>query len=261
MTSNVIVLPDGSKCYSGPNCRKHGLTQRKAALESKINNMLATETLKTAKETNAEKKIRIAKEHKAYLERIIEAKYQSTLTTLEMFGLKEGKVSNYLAAFEQGYVSVEVDEETTICVGSDRQHSYQGFASMGEKYYCRAWLLKQGKPVAMLHFATYPQNYTPSEDYPYAESVICDVEVRKEYQGKGYALETIKQVEKHVLGGRLIHSGGSYTPEGRNALGGKLPYTAEAKYKHKSIAEGKIPDSSFQSMKFVNDWDALHLEH
>lgn len=254
MASTVITLPDGSKCYSGPDCKRHGVVAQQVELKKKIN-----EVLKPAKETKAEKARRWEEEYQAYRKKKHEKDYTETFDKLKTFGLIAGERPDYLPAKDKGYVAIKVDNaDTVLFVGDDGKRS---FPTQEAKAYCRAWLVKDGKPVAMLRFATYPEDYIPSADYPYAESVICDIEVREGHSGKGYGLETIRHVEKNVLGGRLIHSGGSYTPEGHKALGGKLPYTHEATYFNKEIKEGKIPAPRFSSMRFVEDWDNLNPLH
>lgn len=161
----------------------------------------------------------------------------------------------------KGYVEVSTDT-------SDTQVIVHVESGGDPKYTCRAWMYKHGQPVAMLKFSTYEQGYTfPQAPSLTPESIINTVEVHPEHSGNGYSLAIIREVEKNVLGGRLIHSGGSYTPEGRAALGGKLPYTAEAKRDQEissrynpGVKVGDIPTSTFDSMRFVGDWDTLYPE-
>lgn len=257
----ATILPDGTRCYTGPTCKRHGVAAQAASntvkaqtLRTEINALL-TKTATTVEET-----VEVALPLPEWWNDYQQQQYENKVQIFKQFGLKNAKVPTfYEPAMQYGYIQVDTgDENTQLIVDTDGP-----YAKQGENYFCRAWMYKNGKPVAMLRFATYAENYTPPEgSYPHVESTICDVEVRKEHNGNGYSMEIIRQVEKNVLGGRLIHSGGSYTPEGYKALGGKLPYTHTAKYLYKKVfAEGKIPESSFGSMEFVHDWDNLQPLH
>lgn len=252
--SKTIILPDGSRCHTGSSCKRHGNAAQAAVNTAKVEQLqsqIAALLTPTAK--NAEDEVELKPEWwNDYQQKNFGYKEE----IFQKFGMGKAKVPTFHDnAARYGYIQVETgDKDTQLVVSTDGT-----YFKHGEKYYCRAWMYKHGKPVAMLHFATYPLGYTPPEgQYPYVESVICDIEVHKDYNGKGYGLEVIRHVEKNILGGRLIHSGGSYTPEGRKSLGGKLPYTHDAKREHKKEFEaGIIPESSFASMEFVHDWDML----
>jgi GNAT superfamily N-acetyltransferase len=253
--TTAIKMPDGTVCRTGPNCKRHGgakldKSQGKAQkLQSKIDSLF------NSMETDA-KELPLPDWWDDYQQK----RFDNQVEVFKQFGLKSASVPTFHdSAMRHGYISVDTgDKDTKIIVDKDGT-----YAKQGEKYYCRAWMYKHGKPVAMLRFATYPANYTPPEGtYPYTESVICDIEVRPESLGKGYGMEIIRNVEKNILTGRLIHSGGHYTPEGEKYLGGKLPYTNEAKHEYKKVfADNKTPESSYRSMKFVHDWEELQLLH
>lgn len=95
------------------------------------------------------------------------------------------------------------------------------------------WLSNNGVPVGYLK--TLDNHY---QGYP----VVCDVEVREGHRGKGYAGMLLRHAAKTHGVDKLMFSG-SFTPEG---------YTAFAE---KSWCEDK-PRSSFNSMTFVDNWDA-----
>lgn len=253
--TTAVRMPDGTICRKGATCKRHGtkntsesITQRTQELETKIGSLLKNVSATTTPEDKASRPEWWSEYH--------EQNFGYKVQVFQQFGLKEASVPTfYEPATRGGYISVNTDDDNTkLFVNTDGIYAIQG-----HKYYCRAWMYKDGKPVAMLRFATYPLDYVPEDTrFPYVESVICDIEVRKEYTGNGYAMEVIRHVEKNILAGRLIHSGGHYTPEGEKSLGGKLPYTAAAKYEYKKVfARGEIPKSSFDSMEFVHDWDDL----
>jgi len=257
MTRSSTLLPDGTRCYTGPTCKKHGAQAQKTAntakaqkLQADIGSLLSgvSSTKQSTKPTYPPKP--------DWWTDYTQQNFKYNEEIFQRFGLKEAFVPTFHDnAMQYGYIAVETGEkDTQLIVGKDGSHYKQG-----EKHYCRAWMYKNGKPVAMLRFATYPKDYVPGDgQYPYAESTICDIEVREGYAGNGYGLEVIRKVEKNILAGRLIHSGGSYTPEGHRSLGGKLPYTQEAKMTYKKqFSDGTIPQPSFRSMKFVHDWDML----
>ena len=250
--TKAIKMPDGSVCRTGPSCKRHGgkalygnveVEQARSKLEALFGNM-AEEIIEPP----------LPEWWNDYQQKRLDNQVEA----FKQFGLKKASAPTFHdSAMRQGYISVDTgDKNTKLIVDKDGM-----YAKHGEKYYCRAWMYKHGKPVAMLRFATYPTSYIPPEGtYPYNESVICDIEVRPESLGKGYGMEIIRNVEKNILAGRLIHSGGHYTPEGEKYLSGKLPYTTEAKREYKKVfADNKTPDSSFSSMKFVHDWEELQL--
>lgn len=250
----VIILPDGSRCHSGPNCQKHGSAVQNRAEKAKIVELKTKiDAFFTEDAKNEPESADVLPE---WWSEYHQGNFDHKVQIFEKFGVKKSFVPGFNEnAVNYGFIGVETDDKDTQLVVKDSS----GWNRQGEKYFCHAYMLKHGKPVAMLHFATYPLDYVPEGGYPYTESVICDIEVREGSEGKKYGLEIIRQVEKNILNGRLIHSGGSYTPEGRQALGGKLPYTTNAKKydRKKELDAGLIPKSSFDSMKFVADWDKL----
>lgn len=113
-------------------------------------------------------------------------------------------------------------------------------ASRYHPEYRRGWLrLADGTPVGMIHWS--------EKTGEYERPCICDIEVREEYRGRGYAKRLIHAVEDQ-LGDRL-HTTGSFTPEGRAALSHETP-------QHPGFpVEG--PQHDFRSMNFVHDWENL----
>lgn len=100
-----------------------------------------------------------------------------------------------------------------------------------------AWLRNpEGVAVGMLHWS----------ERAGAEAVICDIEVREAYRGKGYAKKLITTVEGLI--GRKLHTTGGFTPEGLAALG------------NTPLAKGEYAKAEvhYRSMNFVEDWDRLY---
>lgn len=258
-THKVTVLADGTKCYSGPGCKKHGIQAVKNAevtkiqqLSQQINNFFDNDSSNVVDNGFPP----VPKEWNKYQQENLKHKEE----IFKRFGLKSGFVPTFHDnAMRYGYMAVPTgDKNTQLIVDFDGIH-YKS----REKYYCRAWMYKDGKPVAMLRFATYDKDYVPTpNEYQHIESVVCDIEVNPEHRGNQYGIEIIRQVEKNILAGRLLHSGGGYTPEGRRSFGNILPHTHEAKTDYnyrKDFEAGKIPQASFDSMNFVHDWDKLQL--
>lgn len=101
--------------------------------------------------------------------------------------------------------------------------------------------LADGTPVGMIHW--------PDRKGEREVAVVCDIEVREEHRGNGYAGRMIREVEERI--GRPLHTTGSFTPEGRAALETLTPqHPWEPK-----------PRYGFDSMTFVHDWDDLRKKH
>lgn len=101
------------------------------------------------------------------------------------------------------------------------------------------WLLLDGKAVA----------WAVIEDAPVYEGYIClcDIETRPGFQGKGYARKIMELISETM--GKPLGLTGSLTPEGWNALHGKLPI----------LPTYKDPAGpTFRSMTFVDDWDKFY---
>ena len=81
-----------------------------------------------------------------------------------------------------------------------------------------------------------------------AELTLCDVEVREGHQGKGYSEAFLSYV--HHKKNKPVYGTGSFTPEGFRALGHKLAVGPET---------GQMPRLNFDSMTFVEDWNAKTL--
>lgn len=257
--TKTIILSDGSKCHTGANCKRHGTkaqsienTLKAEQLKAQIDSLFTPKPSQQAEPSKSVKEP-LPEWWDGYAQEAFEEKKE----LFQKFGMKNAGAPTFNEnAMYYGYIEVETeDEDTHLIVNTDNYGS-----EARTKVFCRSWLYKKGKPVAMLRFATYREDYVPSDkEYQHIESVIGDIEVHPDHIGKGYGMEIIRSVEKNILNGRLIHSGGSYTPEGRKALGGKLPYTYDAKnYNHKKeIENGEVPAPSFRSMTFVHDWDML----
>lgn len=106
----------------------------------------------------------------------------------------------------------------------------------------KAWYrLPDGTPVGMIHWSDRKGEREVA--------VVCDIEVREEYRGSGHARRMIQEVEERI--GRRLHTTGSFTPEGREALEALTPqHPWEPK-----------PRYGFDSMTFVHDWDDLRTKH
>ena len=254
-TKTGTLMPDGSRCRKGANCKRHNGAGKHAAstvkaqqIQTKLNDLfdnLSTAPKETTNPPLPEWWDDYSQRNFGYKKEII-----------QRLGLKDAYVPTFHEnAVRYGYLGVETgDKDTQLVVDTDGS-----YYKSGEKYYCRAWMYKKGKPVAMLRFATYPQGYTPpANEYQYIESVVCDIEVNPEHRGNNYGIEIIRQVEKNIIAGKQLHSGGGYTPEGRKAFGNILPHTHDAKMQYREDFEaGKIPEPSYRSMNFVHDWDML----
>lgn len=255
MTSRPwIVLPDDTKCYSGPSCRIHGQVAKQELLQARISELLSPSTDTEKSESVPEwweSEATSRPQSFQKMQRKIEA--LGATRTSPIHWHKIADLKNYLEV-----QTATADTQLIIHVETDST----------PKHTCRAWMYKQGKPVAMLKFSTYKKDYKfPNHPSALPESIINTVEVHPDHSGNGYALAIIREIENNVLGGRLIHSGGSYTPEGRAALGGKLPYTEEANFDQRHNARTDpssdpdgIPEATFDSMRFVGDWDTLRPE-
>lgn len=79
--------------------------------------------------------------------------------------------------------------------------------------------------------------------------VLCDIEVRDGHTGEGVAKKLLKQIEKQYK--QKVYVTGSFTPEGFAAFNDKLPILPP-EYGGKDWGR-----STFDSMKFVNNWDTL----
>jgi GNAT superfamily N-acetyltransferase len=70
---------------------------------------------------------------------------------------------------------------------------------------------------------------------------VCDIEVRDDVRGRGWARAIIAAVEAHY--GQRLHTSGGYTPLGFKALGAHLP-----------VAYGNRAEVRFEDVTFVADW-------
>lgn len=98
------------------------------------------------------------------------------------------------------------------------------------------WLVVDGAPVAYLHTL----RHLSSDTHQY---VLCDIEVREEHRGHGYA-RLIVEGATSIVGDTLYTSGG-FTPLGAAALSW-VP-----------ILPGQTPGVHYEDMPFVRDWDNL----
>lgn len=229
--SKGVKQPDGSVCYTGPSCSRHGAHNRWVEMKS------------TAAPPD-------------WWEESYNDELQGTENFLKETGLS-AKAKHpwwHETALRYGFVEIECDSATSLLVKPDDMHS--GFASSRRSI--TVWLVKNGVTVTMMRFLTSPPE---KRDY-YPETVLCDVETRENHRGNGYALEAVKLAEKHVVD-QQIHTNGHYTPEGFSALDGKLPYTKEAVTADSiAIKMGTRREIGvhYRSMNFVHDWDELIKE-
>lgn len=98
------------------------------------------------------------------------------------------------------------------------------------------WLLADGTPVAYLHTMEH-RNRT---EYRH---VLCDIEVRPGYRGRGYA-RRIVEAANAVLA-TTLHTTGGFTPLGAQALSW-LP-----------VLPWEAPGVKYDDQAFVADWDTL----
>ena len=81
-------------------------------------------------------------------------------------------------------------------------------------------------------------------------AIMCDIEIRSEYQGQGLCRLFIKAVED-ALKASLYGTGG-FTPEGFRSLAHVLPVAVHLGH--------EVPTSShYESMRFVEDFDTQTL--
>lgn len=256
--SKTITLPDGSKCHKGANCQRHGTKAQGIESAAKIEQLKTQiDSLFTVKETQECKSVETLEEPlPEWWSESRQQGFESKKELFQKFGMKDAKIPTFSdRAMRDGYIEIETgDKDTRLIIGTDGNYYKDG-----ENYSCKAWMYKQGKPVAMLRFSTWPKDYTPPQGtYPFVESIVSDIEVNKEHLGKKYGLEIIRQVEKNALDGRLLHSTGGYTPEGRKSLGSLLPHTDQAKKDYKKVfAAGQVPHASYEPMVFVHNWEML----
>lgn len=243
--SKGVLQKDGTYCYSGATCKKHGTKNQVTQLNQKIDSLF------TKQETNWRKPLKniyknIAKKY--YLEDL-----ESTQKALEETGLKQTLTlpdwnENALNA---DLAELKIDNNTSLLI----QKSY----GLHERRRITVWMVEKGQTVSMLQFLISPDK--KSQKY-WGEAVIGSIEVKPGEQGKGYAMKTIKTVENHLIN-QKIHSGGHYTPEGEKALRGKLPFTKRAleEQKESEIFEHrKGIGVHFKSMTFIEDWDSFWIK-
>lgn len=101
-----------------------------------------------------------------------------------------------------------------------------------------SWFVLNGVPVGMIHFLM-GGNEVP---------VLCDIEIREEYRGRGLSRRFVSLLEEFVVEGTLYTSG-HYTPEGFRSLSSWLPLKPDA------AEYGDTAAIYFRSMNFVTNWD------
>lgn len=102
------------------------------------------------------------------------------------------------------------------------------------------WAEQDGTPVAYMKTLTYPD-----ERYCGARLVLCDIEVRDGHRGQGLVSVLVEHAQATT--GLVLHTTGGYTPEGAAALMGRL-----------AVLPGHTEKVAWESMTFVQDWDAKH---
>jgi len=134
---------------------------------------------------------------------------------------------------------IQINESESIVV----EGSFYNYNRSRKSYV--AWLFVDSKPVGMIRYLIGGSEY----DVP----CLCDIEIRKEARGKGLGVHFIKLLEEHIINGTLYTSG-HYTPEGFRSLSPHLPLLPQ------SVEWGEEPMKCFNSMTFVQDFDALRVK-
>lgn len=234
---NKVLQPDGTYCYSGPSCKKHGTKSLTKKLVQLIDSKpVSWRTRKPLPEWVTEKTLIEEQEEATNF-------YQPT-------GLKSPLHIPYWneAALNKGFSEIIVDTNTSLLLDTKSM-----FGGLKERRKHNIWLVKQGKPVAYLSYLISP----PENVGYWGETTIASIETHPDFRGQKYSTEIIKQVETHLIN-QKIHSNGHYTPTGAARLSGKLPYTKVTLEKEELNKKfGFRPEIGvhFKDMSFVSDWD------
>ncbi len=228
-----MLQPDGTYCYTGATCKKHGTQNQLSTLNNKINSLLTN----TSKWREPVKNLYIHIPKKYYLETL-----QNTQTILKTTGLTRTLTLPEWNenAIDENLSELQINENTSLLITSPK-------VSVTGRARVTSWLIEKGKTVSALTFLI-PLN-KEAEQY-WGAPIIASIEVQKTEQGKGYASKTIKLVEKYLLKQKL-HSNGQYTPEGAKAFKDKLPYSDPANQENMPLLE---------SMKFVENWENFWMK-
>ncbi len=243
-----IKQPDGTYCYSGPNCRRHGNQNKTVKLQNQISSLL-----EPIDEEDSEQNYY----------------YKNTLNQLR----------------EVGFVGIPITSQTKITkqhpnlvhIAGDNHHSLyvetrSSFNDSSRKAF-DVWLVedKSDTPVGFLRFLAGREDY-------YGKPTIGDIEIRKEYRGKQLGLFFIQQASDKLINAPL-HTSGHYTPEGYRSLHGKIPLNESGEYELKSYEQNaeywksqhessteEYPlhspiGQTFNSMAFVENWENLLPKH
>lgn len=124
---------------------------------------------------------------------------------------------------------------------TDEVVTWEGFRnSMSDyKQYC-SWLVRSGKPVAMVRYSHHDGNW-----------MLCDIEVREDARGQGLGMGFLRWIMENICG-ETMYTTGSFTPKGARSLQPHL--IVESGY-------ALIGDTGvkFRDMNFVHDWDKMQL--
>lgn len=228
-----VLQADGSYCYTGASCKKHGTQSQIQTLNNKINSLLTNKN----KWREPVKDLYIHIPKKYYLETLTNTQNVLKTTGLtKSLNLPEWNKN----AIDENLSELQVNENTSLLITSPN-------VSITGRARITTWLVDKGKTVAALTFLI-PLN-KEAETY-WGVATIASVEVPKTEQGKGYASKTIKIVEKHLINQKL-HSNGQYTPEGAKAFKNKIPYSNPS-------TQEKIP--LLEPMKFVENWEKFWMK-
>ncbi len=253
-----VLQKDGTYCRKGASCKRHGSgaiapEQKIVELQNQINSLLDT----------APKKRLTWFEKKALVKKPKWATEQEEAETIEretkfysQTGLKSPLKIPYWHkhAADYGYMEIECDKETSLLIDPKNRWN-----NTGKRRRHTLWLIKNGKPVAMLSYLVS----TPDAGDWWSEATVGDIETHPDHRGKGYSTEIIRLAEKHLLDQQL-HSGGHYTPEGEKFLKGKLPYTKQALHEDEMSKQFEFMYRGigvhFRSMTFIEDWKFLQTK-
>lgn len=147
--------------------------------------------------------------------------------------------------FESGEILVFTDWDT--------------FSLERESNKLHSWLFLENDPTPVCYAGIHIGRNPTGELMNVRETVIGNVEVRKDRRGAGLAFHTISLIQD--FSGHKVHSSGHYSPEGFRSLVGKFPYTQdtlEREFDNKRLRRNYDEIGVwFPSMSFVKDWNTL----
>lgn len=227
------LQPDGTYCYTGETCKKHGTQNQIQNLTDQINSLLTTES--KWREPIDNLYIHISKKY--YIESL-----QNTQNILQTTGLTQTLTLPEWNknAIDENLSELKITKNTSLLITSPK-------VSVTERARITVWLVEKGETISALTFLIALNE--EAEKY-WGKPTIASIEVKQNKQGKGYASKTIKMVEKHLIKQNL-HSNGQYTPEGARAFKNKLPYIEQTTQADTPLLE---------PMKFVENWENFWMK-